>query len=119
MKSLRLIFILIAGFISLSATAQVKKIKTNTEKIILENDKVKVTSFESMPGGEVCGKGMHTHPAHLTVVLTDAEVKRKMPDGKIVIQKLTAGTTFWSEAGTHDVHNIGKKNMKVQLIDLK
>ena len=73
---------------------------TDTIKAILENEKVKVTEYISTPGKDVCGKGMHTHVPHLSILLTDAKVTVTTPDGKTQIFDVKAGTAFWSEAET-------------------
>ncbi len=89
------------------------------EKLILENKKIKVTEFDSEPGYDVCGPGKHSHPAHLTVLLTDAEVTVTLPDGKTIQQKAPAGAAFWSEAETHTVVNNGNKPVKSYIIETK
>jgi hypothetical protein len=91
----------------------------DAEKVILDNSKMKVTEYTSVPAGNVCGKGTHSHGPHLTVILADAEVEVMLPDGKKVTQKAPAGTTFWSEAETHAVRNIGKTPLKVEIIETK
>ncbi|MEJ0102138.1 MAG: hypothetical protein WDO19_06055 [Bacteroidota bacterium] len=115
--------IIIAGLIIIAAAtnanAQDKSITSDSEKIVLENNKVKVTQYVSIPKGNVCGKGVHSHAAHLTVILTDAEVEVTLPDGKKVQQKAPAGTTFWSEAETHEVKNIGASPIKIEIIETK
>jgi hypothetical protein len=92
---------------------------TTIEKIVLENAKMKVTEYTSAPGKDVCGSGKHSHPAHLTVLLTDADVLVTLPDGKTVSQKAPAGAAFWSEAETHTVINSGKSPMKFYLVEAK
>ena len=42
--------------------------------VVVDNSKIKVTEFLSQPGQDVCGKGVHSHPDQLTVLLTDATV---------------------------------------------
>ncbi|MBS1681297.1 MAG: hypothetical protein JST48_06260 [Bacteroidetes bacterium] len=88
-------------------------------KVIIDNDQVKVTELVSLPGKDLCGLGKHTHPAHLTVMLTDATVTVTTPTGKAITQKVPAGTTMWSEAETHTVINSGSKTSKVQIIEYK
>lgn len=88
-------------------------------KVIVSNEKVTVTEFESQPGKDVCGLGTHAHPAHLTVLLTEATVTVTLPNGKTATHKLPAGTTFWSEAETHTVINSGKDIAKAQIIEYK
>ena len=91
----------------------------DTIKIILENDKIKVTEYVSNPGKDICGKGKHTHAPHLSILLTDAKVTVTTPDGKTEIFDLKAGTTFWSEAETHIAINSGSKIAKAYLVELK
>jgi hypothetical protein len=88
-------------------------------KVVLDNNDVKVYEFESTPGKDVCGAGKHSHPAHLTVLLTDASITITSPDGKVSTKKLKAGTTFWSPAETHMVVNSGASGVKCQLVEVK
>lgn len=90
-----------------------------TGKVILDNEKVKVTQFESQPGKDVCGLGNHSHDAHITVLLTDATVTVSLPNGKTATHKMPAGTTFWSEAETHTVINSGSSVSKAQIIEYR
>jgi hypothetical protein len=64
-------------------------------------------------------KGMHSHPAHLTVVLTDWQGRASTPDGPARNRSRKAGDVFWSEAETHKVENTGKTNSRVLIIELK
>ena len=89
------------------------------QHIVLENDKIKVSEYTSIPGGDVCGEGRHSHPPHLNVLLTDAKVKVMLPDGKIITQNAAAGTTFWSAAETHTVTNTGSHQIKGYIIETK
>ncbi|HEY6458101.1 MAG TPA: hypothetical protein VIY90_22725 [Steroidobacteraceae bacterium] len=89
-------------------------------RVALENEYVRVLDFKSRPGMGVCGSGMHSHPAHLTVLLTDGAVRVKTPDGKIVEQhNMPIGTVFWEPAVTHTVENVSGANMRGLLIEVK
>ena len=88
-------------------------------KVILENEKVKVTEYVSNPGKDICGKGKHTHAPHLSILLTDATVTVTTTDGGTQIFDLKAGTAFWSEAETHIAINSGSKIAKAYLVELK
>ena len=88
-------------------------------KVVLDNDNVRVYEFESTPGKDVCGAGKHSHPAHLTVLLTDATISITTPDGKVSTKKLKSGTTFWSPAESHMVVNSGSGQVKCQLVEVK
>jgi beta-alanine degradation protein BauB len=89
-------------------------------RVAFENDKLRVLEYNGRPGMGVCGDGMHSHPAHLTVLLSTGKVRIKTPDGKVEVQSdIPVGATFWSEAGTHEVENISGSNMRSLLVELK
>jgi hypothetical protein len=41
-----------------------------SERVILDNPRVRVIEYTSKPRGDVCGIGSHSHPAHVTIVLS-------------------------------------------------
>src|ERR1700727_1927046 len=96
------------------------KVQKQTYRVALENDKLRVLDYNSRPGMGVCGNGMHSHPAHLTVVVSGGSVRIRTPDGKTVEQRdVPAGTVFWSEAETHNVENISGRDVRSLIIELK
>ena len=99
--------------------AQSNSTPADAEKVLVDNDKMKVTEYTSIPGGSVCGKGIHHHGAHFTVILTDAAVEITLHDGKKIVQQVPAGTSFWSEPETHAIKNMGNTAVKVQIIETK
>lgn len=105
--------------ISVSGKSQALKITTDTIRVILENDQLRVTEYVSTPRKDVCGKGKHTHAPHLSILLTDARVTLITADGKTQDFDLKAGATFWSEAETHIAINNGNKPAKVYLVEVK
>ena len=118
MKRLFLFAICFFGFAVYGKSQQDIRV-LDTIKVILENDKLKVTEYTSTPGKDVCGKGKHTHAPHLSILLTDAKVTVTTLDGKTQIFDVTAGTVFWSEAETHIAINSGSKIAKAYLVELK
>jgi hypothetical protein len=106
---------IIAGMLMAASFAKAQ----TTPKVLIDNNKVKVTEYDSAPGKDVCGAGKHSHPAHLTVLLTEATVTITGADGKVVTQKVPAGTVFWSEAETHEVINSGTSPVKAYLVETK
>ncbi len=116
MKNIFLIGFVLISFFSLAQNA---KPSAPLGKVIIDNENVKVTSLESNPGKDICGLGKHSHGAHLTVLLTDANITITTPDGKVTSQKAVAGTTFWSEPETHTVVNSGTNLVKAQIIEYK
>jgi beta-alanine degradation protein BauB len=96
------------------------KVQPQSYRIAFENDKLRVLDYNSRPGMGVCGTGMHSHPAHLTVVLSGGSVRIKTPDGKTVEQHdVPPGVVFWSEAETHEVENISGSNVRSLIVELK
>jgi beta-alanine degradation protein BauB len=88
-------------------------------RVAFENDKVRVLEYNGRPGMGVCGTGMHSHPAHLTVLLSAGKVRIKTPDGKVEIHNDPLGAVFWSDAVTHEVENISGGNIRSLLIEFK
>jgi len=103
-----------------AASAQdAAKMQPSSFRVAFENDKLRALEYRSRPGMGVCGEGMHSHPAHLTVALVSGKVRVKLPDGKVVVADGKAGDVFWSEAETHEVENISGRNLHAVLIELK
>ena len=95
------------------------KVMPRAFRVALENDQLRVLDFTGRPGMGICGEGMHSHPAHLTVVLSDWQGKATAPDGIVRDRARKLGDVFWSEAETHKVENTGKSNSRVLIIELK
>ena len=88
-------------------------------KVVFENDKVRVISHLGRPRTGVCGTGLHSHPPHLTVILTDARAKVTLPGKEPFIDEQKAGAVFWDPGGPHVVENIGTRDALVYLVELK
>ena len=96
------------------------KVQPQAYRVALENDHLRVLDYNSRPGMGVCGNGMHSHPAHLTVVISGGSVRIRTPDGKTLEQRdIPVGVVFWSEAETHNVENISGNNMRSLIVELK
>lgn len=95
------------------------KVMPRAYRVAFENDKLRVLDFTGRPGMGICGEGMHSHPAHLTVVLTDWQGRASTPDSPARDRARKAGDVFWSEAEVHKVENTGKTNSRVLIIELK
>jgi hypothetical protein len=88
-------------------------------RVVFENERVRVLEFNSRPGLGLCGTGMHSHPAHVSVALSPAKARVKLPDGKTIIAENKLGDVFWSEAETHEVENISGRNVRALMIEMK
>jgi hypothetical protein len=95
------------------------KIQPSSYRVAFENDRLRALEYRSRPGMGVCGTGMHSHPAHLTVVLLAGKVRGRIPGGEFSVADGKAGDVFWSEAETHEVENISGRNLHAILIELK
>ena len=91
----------------------------DTPKVVLENDKVKVTEFDSETGGDACGKGQHRHNERLVIAITDASIKMTTEDGKTQNLDLKAGTAFWGGTELHSVVNTGKQPARFYAVEVK
>jgi hypothetical protein len=95
------------------------KVMPRAYRVAFENDQLRVLDFVGRPGMGVCGEGMHSHPAHLTVVMSDWKGRATSPDGAVTGRDKKAGDVFWSEAETHKVENTGKTASRVLIVELK
>jgi quercetin dioxygenase-like cupin family protein len=114
----------VLGFSFTEAQAQTPaenaaKVDPRSYRIVLENDKVRVLEYVSRPRMGVCGTGMHSHPDHVTVTLTEVKARVKLPDGKTFVAENKAGDAFFEPAVTHSVENIGGRDVRSYLIELK
>jgi hypothetical protein len=117
----RQVIALLAAFgVSRDALAQ-DPARTNSRsyKVVFENDRVRVLEYTSRPGLGICGRGKHSHPAHLNVLLTDAKAKITLPEGKTILAENKAGDVFWEDAVTHTVENIGGSGVRAYMVELK
>lgn len=96
------------------------KVQPAAYKVVLDNHAVRVLEFNSRPGMGICGEGMHSHPAHLTVLLSDlTEARVRLPDGRTHTGSKRLGDVFWSEAETHEVENISGRHVRTLIVELK
>lgn len=95
------------------------KVNPRSYKVVFENERLRVLEFNSRPGMGVCGKGRHSHPAHLSIPLTDSKVKVTTADGKVIVAQGKAGEMFWSPAETHTVENLSGADVRAYMVELK
>lgn len=111
---------LLADLVASDALAQDAVItEPGSYRVVFENPQVRVLEFVSRPRTWLCGVGKHSHPAHLTVALSDAKVRITLPDGQRIEASNRLGDVFWSEAETHTVENVGDGVVRALIIELK
>lgn len=88
-------------------------------RVVLENYKVRVLEFVARPGMGICGEGMHSHPARLSIVMNGYKSLVSTLKSAARAAERKDGDVFWSEAVTHKVENTGKTTSRVLIVELK
>lgn len=88
-------------------------------KVVFENEKLRVIEHAARPRLGVCGTGLHSHPPHLTVFLTDAKARVTLAGKDPFVAENKAGDVFWDPGGAHAVENLGSSATRVFLVELK
>src|SRR5262245_16175556 len=73
------------------AASSAKPTVPETSKILFENDQTRVIEYHTNSGKNICGLGLHSHPAHVFIMLTDAKLRVVTPDGKEEMVDCKAG----------------------------
>jgi hypothetical protein len=94
------------------------KILPKNYRVAFENDKVRVLEYVSRPGLGPCGEGVHYHPRHIDILMTDLHFKTTQ-DGKVVEGRAKAGEVVWFEAEIHEVENLDKTASHLYMIEMK
>jgi hypothetical protein len=87
-------------------------------RVVVDNASVRVLEYKSRPGLGVCGQGLHYHPAHVTVSLTGAKLK-KTENGKVALVDIPPGHVFFADAETHAAEVIGGSGTRTYIVELK
>lgn len=88
-------------------------------RVVFENDKVRVVSHHARARQGVCGTGLHSHPPHLTIALTDVRARVTLPGKPAFVDDQKAGHVFWDPGGPHVVENLGSRDTLAYLVELK
>ena len=91
----------------------------DSSTVVFENDKVRAILYQTGTGKNVCGFGMHSHPAHLYIQLQPAKFRVTTPDGKESIEEGKAGEVGWEPAVTHRVETLSAENVTIYLVEVK
>src|SRR6059036_2079164 len=110
---------LAVGFVRVRAASAAKAAVPETSKILFENDRTRVIEYHTNSGKNICGLGMHSHPDHLFIMLTDAKLRVVTPDGKEEIENGKSGEVGWEPAVTHRAENRMGNNAGCYLIEFK
>jgi hypothetical protein len=95
----------------------VLKVIPENYKLIIDNQFVRVLEARIPVGTE---EKPHRHLKGVSVCLTEYTLEsRILPDGPWVRNERKAGTTYWSDAGLHQVRNVGPTTSHTIRIELK
>jgi quercetin dioxygenase-like cupin family protein len=85
-------------------------------KVEFENERLRVVRVSYGPGEESV---MHSHPNHVAVLLTDAQIRFEFPDGSSEEAPGKAGDVMIMDPTTHRPVNAGSEPLRVILVELK
>jgi quercetin dioxygenase-like cupin family protein len=85
-------------------------------RLLFENERVRVLEI-LVPPGEATG--MHDHPSYVAYNITAARVRFTFADGSQRDVDVKQGDTVWSEALSHDFHNVGDTVSHGVIVELK
>ena len=85
--------------------AEKAKMGTPTAKVLLENERVRVSDVRSKPGDK---SEMKDRPDRVQYVIKGGEFRRTYPDGKTVDIKLKAGEANYNKKDRFANENVGK-----------
>ncbi len=111
--------VLLAGALGAAGGQSGGGASLQSERLLLENAKVRVLEYTSRPTGGVCGIGQHSHPPHLTIVLDPARDRMVVGGGKPEEADLKPGDVFWSDGETHTDVNIGSTSSRIIVVEVK
>ena len=92
------------------------KVQPDKNKVLFENDRVRVVEVKNPPGGTL---DMHSHPAHVVYFLESATTKMTTKDGKESVLEGKKGEARWVDPVTHKVDNTGKTPVHAIVVELK
>jgi hypothetical protein len=95
------------------------RVQPQSYRVVVDNPQVRVLEYRAKPGMGVCGVGMHSHPAHVTVLLGPQKVRIRLPNGQVIEHTGKLGDTFYEPAVTHEVENVSGLESRSLIIEIK
>lgn len=114
--------LLLVGFASLlsGGTARAQdpvEVAPQSYRVLLENEQVRVLEYRSRPGDKT---PMHSHPAYLVYDIDPGTIEFTFPDGRVFKdEEEEVGDVSWSEPKTHASENVGTKEARALIVELK
>lgn len=108
----------VAGAIAI-AQSEIDPVKLSPQyySVRVDNDRLRVLEYRLGPGQK---EPMHSHPAGIVYMLTDARLRvTTFPNGKVTEHDSHAGDLIWRDAVTHASENIGTSEARAIAIELR
>ena len=85
-------------------------------KPLFENDEVRVLEMLLRPGEK---DEVHSHPSETVYLICGGKAKIRLPNGESMEAEVPDGHVMGHEACTHQVENIGSKDIKALIVESK
>ena len=85
------------------------------DKVVLENDRVRVLEFRGTPGDKT---ELHSHPTIVAIALTDGKYRFTSPESQTTDVELTAGQAMYLDAVEHAMEIAGTTEARGLLVEL-
>lgn len=85
-------------------------------RLLLETDRVRVLEM-NLKTGEI--DNTHSHPNEVVYFITGSKVRLHLPDGDTAEAEFGDGDVMTHEPWTHQVQNIGSKDLKAIIVESK
>jgi len=92
------------------------KVASDSYKVVLENDEVRVLEVRIKQGAKV---EIHSHPKSVAISLNDQRLRFTFPNGKTEDADLKRGQTVWLDGISHAVENVGSEDVSSVVVELK
>ena len=112
-----LLFLFMLTFGSGLHAQDIMKVGTSlNNKVLLDNDQVRVIEIESAPGVET---PWHSHPNHVVYALSDGKLEITDKGKPAKVYEFKAGQAVYFPAATHMAKNVGTTSLKLILTEIK
>ena len=105
-----------AGATPQPATSDPARVDAKHYGVEYEDERVRVLRVAYGPGEK---STMHTHPALVAIMLTEAKLRMTYPDGRTETIEGTPGQVMQMPAVEHLPENVGDKRFEAILVELK
>lgn len=111
------LFLLLPGLQVYAAQIDPTVVSPEMYKVLLENEHVRVVSYEILPGQQ---DQWHTHPAKVSYVVSGGTLRIHLDDGSsFVVDEKTDNAGWMGSVGKHYAENIGQTVVKIVLVEVK